>query len=125
MRILSNAFNIEIEGTHYFDNQIDYKVRMRLSSLLSKKKNIKGLSETVDFDEKGKANLFLIMQGDLEDPDIKFDTKRVKQKLKQDIKNQGTRIKNAFKVEFGKEKKKGQIVDQDHETEEFIDWDDQ
>lgn len=125
MRILSNAFNIEIEGTHDFDNQIDYKVRMRLSSLLSKKKNIKGLSETVDFDEKGKANLFLIMQGDLEDPDIKFDTKRVKQKLKQDIKNQGTRIKNAFKVEFGKEKKKGQIVDQDHETEEFIDWDDQ
>ena len=125
MRVYSNAINIEIEGTHSFDNIVDYKLRMKLSSLLSKRKNMKGLQEEIDFDEKGFANLYLLMKGDLEDPDIMFDTKRTKQKVKQNIKAQGTRIKDALKVELGKQKNKQKLVDQEEGELEFIDWDDQ
>lgn len=124
MRILSNAINIEIEGTHDFDNNVDYRLRLKLNSILSKNKSIKKNKE-VDFDEQGEANIFLIMKGPMDDPTIKYDRKKAQAQIKQNIKGQGSKIKKALDKEFNKKKSNQmKIEDVEEEQDEFIDWDD-
>jgi hypothetical protein len=38
MDIHNNALNLNLSGTHTFDNVLDYKIKLSLSELLSKKR---------------------------------------------------------------------------------------
>ncbi|MBA3971385.1 MAG: hypothetical protein H0X46_04460 [Bacteroidetes bacterium] len=109
MEVRSNAINITASGTHTFNNEINYKVKLSLNELLSKKaKNAK--KENDEFGEiaddgLGRTNIFLSMTGTVEKPIIKYDSKSAIQNVKQDLKVEKQSLKAILKEEFGMFKK--------------------
>ena len=107
MDVESNTLNINISGTHTFQNQIDYHVKILLSELLSmekwKEEQIDGIF--TEGDGLGRTTLFLKMTGDANDPDIKYDTKAVRKKISSDFKSEKEELKKAFRKEFIRENK--------------------
>ncbi len=114
MDIQSNVLRLTGYGTHTFDNVMDYHVKVGLRELLSKKflKNKKpqldANGEAVEDDGKGGVNLFLAISGTADDPKVRYDTKAVSAKIKQDIQNEKVNLKKIFKNEFSKKNKEGE-----------------
>lgn len=104
MDIASNTLDLKINGTHSFQNDVDYHIQVLLSELISrnrfKEEDIEGIF--TEDDGLGKTTLFLKMTGNANDPDIKYDTKEVRKKIAKDLKNERNEIKEAFNKEFGK-----------------------
>lgn len=103
MNIESSTLNLKLNGTHTFGNIIDYHVGILVSDLLSK--NDKKKEEQIDgiFPEEdglGKSMLFLSMKGDVNDPDIRYDTKAVSKKISSDLKKEKQTMKDALRREF-------------------------
>ncbi len=109
MEIKSNAVNIMASGTHTFNNDINYKIKLSLNELLSKKaKNAK--KENNEFGEEaddglGRTNIFLSMTGTVDKPIIKYDSRSAVQNVKQDLKVEKQKLKKILKDEFGLFKK--------------------
>ncbi len=109
MEVKSSALNISIAGTHTFNNEINYKIKLSLNELLSKKaKNAKKendeFGEVAD-DGLGRTNIFLSMTGTVDNPTIKYDSKSAIQNIKQDLKVEKQTLKTILKEEFGLFKK--------------------
>jgi hypothetical protein len=109
MEIRSNALNVTISGTHTFNNDINYKIKLSLSELLSKKakaakKENDEFGEVAD-DGLGRTNIFLSMTGNISDPVIKYDSKSAVQNVRQDLKVEKQNLKGILKEEFGLFKK--------------------
>jgi hypothetical protein len=102
MSVSSSILNVQVFGEHSFNQELDYHVNLLLNDLLRRKAKKK---ETFDgheiIDEKGKTRLFLWVRGKPGDIKVGFDKKEVRQKLKEDFKNEGQTIKQLFKEEFG------------------------
>ncbi len=103
--INSSAFNIEISGEHTFDNHINYRLRVLLSELLAgkarqQKKEIDEFGE-VEPDGLHRTRLFLLVSGTTDDYKITYDTKGVKENIKESLKNEKETIKELLKEEFG------------------------
>ncbi|PCH68041.1 MAG: hypothetical protein COC01_04635 [Bacteroidetes bacterium] len=103
MEVRTNAINLKISGYHTFDNKVNYNLQIKLSEILSKKaKNkFKDIGE-IEKDEGGKATLYLVMTGDAEDPDFRYDKKSVKDKLKKDFKKERMELGSVFRDEINK-----------------------
>lgn len=106
MDIQNNALNINLAGTHTFDNYMDYHIKLRLNELLAKKR--KKAATTNEFEEeetndKG-LNLYISMKGPADNLVFSYDKKEARQKIKQDLKKEGESIKNILKKELGLEK---------------------
>jgi hypothetical protein len=109
MEVKSNAINIIASGTHTFNNEINYKVKLSLNELLSKKaKNAKKendeFGEVAD-DGLGRTNIFLSMTGTIDNPVIRYDSKSAIQNVKNDLKVEKQTLKTILKDEFGLFKK--------------------
>lgn len=109
MDIESSAISISGSGTHNFNNEVDYHVRVRLSDILSKKarrqkKENESFGEIAE-DGSGGLNLFLSMKGPIDNPKISYDTRGAREKRKEDIRKEKETLKTIFKEEFGKQKK--------------------
>ena len=102
MDIASNTVNLKLNGTHSFQNEVDYHIQILLSELISKEnrkeEDIEGIF-TQD-DGLGKTTLFIKMTGNGNDPEIKYDTREVRKKIASDMKNERKEIKEVFKKEF-------------------------
>ena len=74
MNVKSNALDLNMEGTHTFDNKINYKFSILLSELLfKKKKKDKTLLEHIVVSKEGKGPVvYLTMKGEAAHPEIKF-----------------------------------------------------
>ena len=105
MLINSSAFNIEISGEHTFDNVIDYKLKVLLSEVLSNKaKKTKKENEEfgyIEDDGLGYTSLFLSIKGTVDDYKISYDTKMVKEHIKENMKNEKENLKKILNEEFG------------------------
>ncbi len=107
MEVVSSAMNITCSGTHTFDNEIDYHIKVMLNELLSKKaKSAKKENDefgVVEDDGLGRARmaLFVSMTGTMDNPVIKYDRKGAKEKLKEDIKVEKQTLKSILREEFG------------------------
>jgi hypothetical protein len=105
--IQSSALNLTAYGTHDFDNNIDYHVKVSLRELLSKKflknkpKQVDADGEVVQDDGRGGSNLFLLVTGTAENPKVRYDVGAVKNKLKSDFMNEKFVLKVILKKEFG------------------------
>lgn len=115
--IKNSALNVEFYGTHTFDNMIDYHIKLLLSELLAKKpgKN-KQLDEelaVVENDPDNKRCVFLLMTGSIDDPVIKYDRKAMKEKVREDIKQEKQNLKSILKEEFGWFKKDTTLINND------------
>ena len=133
MDISSNTLNLKINGTHSFQNEVDYHIQVLLSELISinryKEEDIEGIF-TQD-DGLGKTTLFLKMTGNANDPDIKYDTKEVRKKIAVDLKKEREEIKEAFKKEFGKKEGTSEpddlnIIEENNNEQNFIiEWEEE
>lgn len=133
MEIKSNALNFTTSGTHTFNNEIDYKIKLSLNELLAKKAK-KAKKENDEFGEiaddgLGRTDLFLTMKGTLDDPKIKYDTKSAIQSVKQDLKIEKQTLKTILKEEFGLFKKDTSLknlnkIPEEDKTKFTIKWED-
>ncbi|MCF8371066.1 MAG: AsmA family protein [Bacteroidales bacterium] len=106
MDIHSSAINVEISGIHGFDQQVSYDVKVLLSDLLTKKISQKKQEEwQIEDDPDGMITLFLILEGNVDDIQIKYDFKRAKSALKDDIQNEKQEMKTILREELGLFKK--------------------
>lgn len=122
MEIKSNAINVTVSGTHTFNNEINYKVKLSLNELLSKKakaakKQNDEFGEVSD-DGLGRTNIFLSMTGTVEHPIIKYDSKSAIQNVKQDLKVEKQNLKGILKEEFGLFKKDSTLNGKDNVKKE-------
>lgn len=109
MEVKSNAINITASGTHTFKNEINYRVKLSLNELLSKKakqakKQNDEFGEVAD-DGLGRTNIFLLMTGTVDHPTIKYDSKSAIKNVQQDLKVEKQTLKTILKEEFGLFKK--------------------
>ncbi len=128
MEVRSNAINIMASGTHTFHNDINYKIKLSLNELLSKKakqakKQNKEFGEMAD-DGLGHTNIFLSMKGNISNPMIRYDSKSAVQNVKQDLKVEKQNLKTILKDEFGMFKKDSTLKNKTPKDTKFtIKWD--
>lgn len=133
MEIKSNALNFTTSGTHTFNNEIDYKIKLSLNELLAKKAK-KAKKENDEFGEiaddgLGRTDLFLSMKGTVDNPKIKYDAKSAIQSVKQDLKIEKQTLKTILKEEFGLFKKDTSLknlnkIPAEDKTKFTIKWED-
>lgn len=102
MDVRSNISTIQIRGTHTFNQHIDYYVRVPLRTFSKKDKD--EAYGAIEDTGNGGANLFLTIKGTTDDYSINYDSKAVKQKIKEDIKKEGQELKEVFQNKGRKEK---------------------
>lgn len=133
MEIKSSALNLYASGTHTFDNQINYNLRMLFSDILAKKaRNAKKENEdfgVVEDDGLGKYTLYILITGSVDKPEFKYDTKGLKNKIILNVIQEKQNLKTILKEEFKWLKKdttlnKNQIEQQ--ENDKFIiEWEEE
>jgi hypothetical protein len=109
MDIKNNAINLQLTGSHSFNNDINYEIKLKLNELLKNKRS-KADNEFGEEPESGNGlNLFLTMTGKADNPVIKYHTKAVKTKIKESAKAEKQNIINIIRQETGFGKKDSTI----------------
>lgn len=104
--IKNSALDVEVWGTHTFDNKIDYHIQLLINQYLSKKRKNKNLEfGPVENDPEDRRSAFIRMTGTIDDPDLKYDLKGQKEKIKNDMSREKKNIKQLFKEEWNVFKK--------------------
>lgn len=125
MEIKSTALNLQLAGNHTFSNEIDYRVKLLLSELLSNKVR-KRNNDVNEFgieqdDGLGRTTIFLHITGTVDNTQFKYDTKNAVKKVFSDLKKERQNLKNIFK------KDSIQIKNQQQKLQEqgkfIIQWD--
>ena len=128
MEIKSSALSVFLSGSHTFEQEIDYRIKLLLSELMStkfRKKNTQiKKTEFGELQENGKIfnTIYFKMTGNSESPKISFDGIRLREDVKKEIAKEKETIINILKedVFLNKEqenKEKGQDI--------IIEWDDE
>tara|TARA_E500000331_G_scaffold358568_1_gene426738 strand:- start:17793 stop:20276 length:2484 start_codon:yes stop_codon:yes gene_type:complete len=127
MEIKSSALSLFISGTHSFNNEIDYQIKLLLSELISKRarKRNTNLDKQlfVEDDGLGKTTLYLKMDGTVDDPNIYFDKISIKEKIKTEIKKEKEEIKKIVKEDLFNQKTDS--TKKQETTEVILEWDDE
>lgn len=110
--LYSSAMNVTVSGTHTFDNEIDYHFTLLLNELLGRKVRKPKRNEFgyVEDDGLGKTKLFLKMTGTVANPKIAYDSKELKNNLKEKLRQEKQTVKRLLKEEFGWFKKDTSLV---------------
>jgi hypothetical protein len=101
MDINSNALDLQITGTHSFENVVDYSLRLELGEVLFNKRRAKSKpGEFDDFiqEEPDADNLpiYLRMQGPMEAIEINLDKTALSKAVRDDLKGQKTDLQKIF-----------------------------
>ncbi len=99
MVIESNALDVKLEGTHDFDNNIDYRFAFRFRDLKQPSKSEAEFGEIVD-DGTG-VKLYVRMTGNMDNPTIVWDENAKKQQAKENREAAKEDAKSILKTEFG------------------------
>jgi hypothetical protein len=98
MRIESNAMDLELSGTHSFQQQIDYRLKFDLRELLGEDRDAE-FGKIMD-DGTG-AKIYLRMYGHIDNPVIEWDKSSRKQDIREQMVQEKETIKSILKTEFG------------------------
>jgi len=108
MNIHSSAFNITAAGTHNFNNNFNYRVKVLLSEILAAKaKKVKKENEEfgiIEDDGLGKTSLYFKISGTPDNISVSYDRKEMMNSVKDNIQAEKEIIKTIFKEEFGRSK---------------------
>jgi len=80
MRVVSNALNLYVAGTHRFNGKIDYSVQIALSELLSRRRRERrGNREELGAveDDRRRISLFVSITGTADNPRFRYDFRNV------------------------------------------------
>lgn len=99
--IKNSALNLDFSGTHTFNNDVDYHIRLLISDLLAKKRKADDEFGPVENDPDNRRSAFILMTGNIDNLIIKYDKQGLKQKIKEDIKQEKQNLKQILKEEFG------------------------
>jgi hypothetical protein len=104
MEIKSSALNLQLSGAHSFENEIDYQLQILLSELLSRKNRERRnpqeqYGEIID-DGLGRTTLFLRVTGTLNDPQFRYDHQGVREKIRDDLRQEVRNLGDVFRREF-------------------------
>ncbi|MBM3165343.1 MAG: hypothetical protein FJZ80_07775 [Bacteroidetes bacterium] len=119
MRIESSAMNLELSGTHSFEQQIDYRIKFDFRELLGEDRDAEfGLV----MDDGTGPKIYLRMYGHLDDPVIEWDKFSKKQDLKEQLVQEKETIKSILKTEFGVFKNDSTVkeIKETKETKEVV-----
>ena len=130
MEIQSSALSVFISGSHNFDNEIDYQIRLLLSELISKKarnknKNLDNELGVLGDDGLGKTTLYLRMDGTADNPNIYFDKIKIKEKIKTELKKETEQIKTIIKEDVLNQKRDSSKIEEEKEMDVLIEWEDE
>ena len=101
--------NLSFSGSHTFNHDIDYRIKVLLSDLLANKAR-KAKKENTEFgieqkDDSRKMALFLKVYGTVDKPKFAYDKIGLTEKVKEDIRVEKQNLKSILKDEFGLYKK--------------------
>ena len=115
MEIKSNKMDINLNGTHTFDNVYEYHIGVLLSEVMGKKYQETLSSEFGEIENDGtnKSKLFFTIIGNGENFEVKYDKSSLSKKLKNDLTEEKNSLKEALNKEFGWFKKEEQKRKQD------------
>ncbi len=104
MEVSSNVLNMQLQGEHSFENEIDYRLRVLLSDLLSRQHRERRnpqeeYGEIID-DGLGRTTLFLRLSGTTHDPALSYDQEGVREKLRDDIRDERQNLRDILRKEF-------------------------
>jgi hypothetical protein len=126
MEIYSSALDMAGSGSHTFDNEMDYEFKILLNEILGnkfKRKHKKKVSEfgVVEDDGIKGMTLFLKMKGSVDNPDISYNTLKLRESLVKGFKKEKKKLKDVVKSEFGDKPSEQQIEDQP-DYDSIIEW---
>ena len=98
MHIASSALDMDLAGTHDFDNNIDYRFGFRFRDLLIQERDV-AFGEVVD--DETSIRIFMRMYGTLDKPLIEWDKTAKKEQGKQNREQAVSDSKGILKAEFG------------------------
>ncbi len=98
MNIKSSALDMNINGTHSFDNKIDYGLNFRMAEVFQKDK-VTDNGYIVD-DDTG-MRMFISIGGTTDNPVFKYDKLSAAQARKEKFEQEKTTFKSILKQEFG------------------------
>ncbi|GEM_PF-411886 len=101
MSIRSSAIDLEAEGSHSFDNEIDYSMDFALSEVLTLKDRKEPYNEFVRRDNKGRTRIYMRIEGTTDDPKVTVQRTNVGKVLRQDLEAERQTVKSLLKSEFG------------------------
>ena len=122
MKIKNNALNLELSGTHSFDNEMDYKIKIFISDLIAAKYDfVKRRKEKKVDQEKGGLGTYIHMYGTPENLKIEYDKKTVTKKIAEEVKSERKAFFETIKKDFIKTDKKEEEPSINIETKDI--WD--
>jgi hypothetical protein len=113
MVVQSNVTTITVNGTHTFDQDINYRLKVPIKSAHKDKDEYFGALE----DDGLSTNLFLKITGTTHDYRVVYDKAAVKDKIKQDLKEEKWEFRNAVR------NKGTEDTPQELDEGEFFDFD--
>ena len=104
MTIQSSALDLQLSGRHSFDNEVDYRLQVLLSDLLgsqhrSRRNPQEQYGEIMD-DGLGRTTLFLKITGTTREPVLGYDYAGVRDKLRDDLREERRNLANILREEF-------------------------
>lgn len=98
MRIENNALNLEIEGTHTFDNYMKYSMGLSVAELLATKANwiARKAEKRIEQNKNGGLTAYIIMEGTPDKLKISYDKATAKENVKDEVKKEKKRLKQAL-----------------------------
>ena len=113
MHIASSAMNLDLEGVHYFNSNIDYSIRLELNKVFAggKKPKSGGYDDFVVIDDR-PADIFIWVKVgcNVEEPCTGLDMTKMKDSMKKGIKGQGLELKELMKKDTVKATKQPEYI---------------
>jgi hypothetical protein len=100
MEIKSSAINLNISGTHTFDNKIDYAIDFALSELMELKDRKEPYNEYVQRDATGRTRIFITMKGTTSDFEVDVQKTNLSSSFKSQMISEKNTVKGLLIEEF-------------------------
>jgi hypothetical protein len=141
MEIKSSALDLQLMGTHTFDNELEYHFTIALADLMAAKfkRFNKGYDNQAEFgpvedDGRGRTKVYVSLTGTVENPIVKYDKRAMREKISNDMKAQKAELKQVFKQEFNlyrsdtikraQQTKDKEMIKKQEQGKFVIEWDD-
>ena len=133
MKIRSNVMDFEMQGTHDFNNNINYMFEIKFSELMNKPTSNKPKAEdeygTIEEENEKQLTWHFKVTGTIDNPKfIPLDIRAITSKSKDNLKIESKEAKNLLKQEFGLKKDSTEKIIEHKEGENpklIIEWEDE